>query len=366
MALSWIVAGGGTGGHVTPALALGEQIVRRGDRVLFIGSEQGLEAKLVPDAGFELVTLASRQVMGRSLLGRLSGLTGTLLQVGRARRVLRERRADIVISVGGFAAVPAALAAIATRTRLALVEPNAIPGRVNRLTARFASHVFIGFEAARGRLRGPSDRIIQSGVPLREALVAAFDQAPPRKTPGSPLHLLVFGGSQGARQINEAMMELAARLARRPIRIFHQTGSADRERVAAAYAAAGVDATVVDFERDMPGRYAWADLALCRAGALTVSELAMAGLPSLLVPYPFAADDHQSANAAALADAGAARCIPSRPFDLAALESALGDLIERPDQLSSMSEAARRLGRPDAAARIVETCAAALAKRSGR
>ncbi len=366
MALSWIVAGGGTGGHVTPALALGEQIARRGDRVLFIGSERGLEAKLVPDAGFELVSLASRQVMGRNLLGRVAGLTGTLLEVGHARRLLRERRADIVVSVGGFAAVPAAVAAVLTRTRLALVEPNAIPGRVNRMTARFASHVFLGFEAARNRIRSRPDRVVHSGVPLRAALVAAFDQAPPRKSPGSPLHLLVFGGSQGARQINEAMMELAGRLARRSIRIFHQTGTADRERVTAAYAAAGVDATVVDFERDMPSRYAWADFALCRAGALTVSELAMAGLPSLLVPYPHAADDHQSANAKALADAGAARCIPSRPFDIRALESALDDLIDHPDELASMSQAARRLARPDAAARIIEICAAALENRGSR
>lgn len=366
MALSWIIAGGGTGGHVTPALALGEQIARRGDRVLFVGSEQGLEARLVPEAGFELVTLASRQVMGRNLIGRVTGLIGTLLQVGRARRVLRRRHADIVVSVGGFAAVPAALAAVTTRTRLALVEPNAIPGRVNRLTARFASHVFLGFEAARDRLGGRADHVVCSGVPLRAALVAAFDEAPPRTTPHTPLHLLVFGGSQGARQINEAMIALAEALARKPVRIFHQTGAADRDRVAAAYATAGVDATVVDFERDMPNRYAWADLALCRAGALTVSELAMAGLPALLVPYPFAADDHQAANAAALADAGAARCIPSRPFDVHELERALSELIEHPDRLAPMSEAAGRLAHRDAAARIVDVCAEALAARSPR
>jgi UDP-N-acetylglucosamine--N-acetylmuramyl-(pentapeptide) pyrophosphoryl-undecaprenol N-acetylglucosamine transferase len=366
MALSWIVAGGGTGGHVTPALALGEQIALRGDRVLFVGSEQGLEAKLVPEAGFELITLSSRQVMGRSLIGRVAGLTTTLLQVGRARRVLREHAADIVVSVGGFAAVPAALAAVLTRTRLALVEPNAIPGRVNRLTARFASHVFLGFEAARSRLGGRPDHVVYTGVPLRAALVAAFDEAPPRKDPRTPLHLLVFGGSQGARQINEAMMELAESLARKPVRIFHQAGTADRDRVAAAYAAAGVDATVVDFERDMPSRYAWADLALCRAGALTVSELAMAALPSLLVPYPFAADDHQAANAAALAEVGAARCIPSRPFDVHELETALCELIDRPDQLAPMSEAASRLAHRDAAARIVDVCATALTARSPR
>lgn len=361
MALSWVVAGGGTGGHVTPALALGEEIIARGDAVVFVGSEQGLESRLVPDAGFELIALPSQQVMGRSLLGRVAGAVGILAQVGRARRVLRERHADLVVSVGGFAAMPAALAAVLTRTPLALIEPNAIPGRVNRLTARFARRVFLGFEAARARLGGDPARILHTGVPLRRGLVEAFATAPPRKTAGSPLsplRLLVFGGSQGARQLNEAMMELAAKLADRPVQIFHQTGEADRDRVAAAYAAAGVDAEVVAFERDMPGRYAWADLAICRAGALTVTELAMTGLPGLLVPYPYAADDHQAANAAALADVGAGHCIPSRPLDVHELESALFELIERPDRLTPMSEAARSLARPEAAARVVEACVA--------
>lgn len=356
MALSWVIAGGGTGGHVTPALALGEQIVRRGDAVVFVGSEQGLESRLVPDAGFELVALPSKQVMGRSLVGRVAGVAGILAQVGRARAVLRERRADVVVSVGGFAAMPSALAAAVTRTPLALIEPNAIPGRVNRLTARFARRVFLGFEAARSRIGGDAARVVHTGVPLRRRLVEAFSTAPPRKTPESPLGVLVFGGSQGARQINEAMMELAGGLAERAVRVFHQSGAADRDRVAAAYAAAGVDAEVVAFEPDMPGRYAWADVAICRAGALTVTELAMAGLPALLVPYPFAADDHQAANAAALADVGAGRCIPSRPFDVHALETALFGLLDRPDQLAPMSEAARGLARPDAAARVVEAC----------
>ncbi len=220
------------------------------------------------------------------------------------------------------------------------------------------------FEAASGALRG-ADRVTVVGAPLRAKLVAAFRSAPPRGAPGTPLRLLVFGGSQGARQINDAMIEAAPELARAGTAIFHQTGEADRERVAAAYAAAGIAARVVAFERDMPTRYAESDLALCRSGALTVAELAMAGLPALLVPYPFAADDHQAANARAVADAGAAIVLPSRPFAAADLLRALADLAAHPEKLSAMAEAAARLARPDAAAQIVSACAAWSERRGG-
>lgn len=357
MTLSWIIAGGGTGGHVTPALALGEIIAERGERVLFIGSEQGLESRLVPEAGFELLALPSQQVMGRRWLGGLAGLLGTLGQVGRARRALRTQSADIVVSVGGFAAMPAALAALAGSCPLVLVEPNAIPGRANRLTARFARQVFVGFPGAAKRLaaRGPVEYL---GIPLRGELVRAFADSGSRREAGAPLHLLVFGGSQGARQINEAMLEIAPQLAHRPVKIFHQAGAADRERVEHAYVAAGVEAEVVDFEPAMPARYQWADLALCRAGALTVAELALAGLPALLIPYPFAADDHQAANAAALSEAGAGIRLGSRPLDVEELGANLLSFIRDPGRLAPMSEAAARLARPDAARQIVEACAA--------
>jgi UDP-N-acetylglucosamine--N-acetylmuramyl-(pentapeptide) pyrophosphoryl-undecaprenol N-acetylglucosamine transferase len=248
------------------------------------------------------------------------------------------------------------IAAALRRIPIALVEPNALPGRANRLAARFAHGVFVQFGAAAGVLRRAAG-VSVVGAPLRQALVAAFRSAPPRRPPGKPLRLLVFGGSQGARQINDAMIEAAPRLDRSAIEIFHQTGEADRERVAGAYAAAGITARVVAFERDMPARYAESDLALCRSGAMTVAELAMAGLPALLVPYPFAADDHQSANARAVAAAGAAIVLPSRPLAADDLLRALADLAARPDQLVAMGEAAAGLARPDAAAQIVAACA---------
>ncbi len=355
----WVIAGGGTGGHVTPALALGEVIRRRGDEVLFIGSARGLESKLVPDAGFSLEVLPSQQVMGRSLLGRLKGAVSILKSALLARRLLSRFEADAVISVGGYAAMPAALAARLTRTPLFLVEPNAIPGRVNRLTARFARAVFLGFESTSATLSTNAERIC-AGVPLRRALYRAFEHRPERRVPALPLRVFVFGGSQGARQLNDVVPEALSRLRKKSVEIFHQTGEVDRARVEARYAELGLPAEVVAFEYEMPDRYAWADLAICRAGALTVAELALAGMPALLVPYPLAADDHQSANARTLEEAGAARCLEARPLDVNALAQAVAELVTTPGRLVLMQEAAERLARPYAAQDILEHCVARL------
>lgn len=360
MARRWLIAGGGSGGHVTPALALGEAIARRGDELLFVGSARGLEARLVPAAGFDLELLASEQVMGRSLIGRLRGGLSILRSVGAARRILARFAPDTVVSVGGYAAMPAVLAARLRGCPLFLVEPNAIPGRVNRLTARFARCVFVGFESTRRHLPAGTESICV-GVPLRSALEEAFAGRPTPRTPTRPLRLLVFGGSQGARQLNEHVPDALARLPRDAVEVFHQTGEADRAGVEQRYRELGLTATVVAFEHDMPGRYRWADLAICRAGALTVAELALAGLPALLVPFPFAADDHQSANARALEAIGAAIRIEARPLDVDGLARHLEELVEAPGRLVAMREAAGQLARRDAAGRIVELCIERLA-----
>jgi UDP-N-acetylglucosamine--N-acetylmuramyl-(pentapeptide) pyrophosphoryl-undecaprenol N-acetylglucosamine transferase len=355
MARRWVITGGGTGGHVTPALALGEAIVDRGDEVLFIGSSRGLESRLVPDAGFDLRVLPSEQVMGRNWLGRIKGAFSILKSVGSAMRILWQYRPDAVISVGGYAAMPTALAAWLSRRPLFLVEPNAIPGRVNRLTAWFARCVFVGFESARGYLPRRTESVCV-GVPLRRALYRAFASRPEPRVPTKPLRLFVFGGSQGARQLNENVPEALAKLARGSIEVFHQTGETDRAAVAARYAELGIQAEVVAFERDMPKRYAWADLAICRAGALTVAELALAGMPALVVPYPFAADDHQTANARALEEAGAARRVPAQPLDVHGLAQTIAELVTTPGRLLLMRQASARLARPRAATDIIERC----------
>jgi len=359
MARRWVITGGGTGGHVTPALALGEAIVDRGDEVLFIGSSRGLESRLVPEAGFELRVLPSEQVMGRDWLGRIRGALSILKSVGSALRILWQYRPDAVISVGGYAAMPTALAAWLSRRPLFLVEPNAIPGRVNRLTAWLARAVFVGFESARGYLPRRTESVCV-GVPLRRALYRAFAGRPEARLATRPLRIFVFGGSQGARQLNEHVPEALAKLAKNSITVFHQTGETDRSAVAARYAELGIDAEVVAFERDMPKRYAWADLAICRAGALTVAELALAGMPALVVPYPFAADDHQTANARALEEAGAARRIPAQPLDVQVLAQTIAELVTTPGRLVLMRQASVRLARPRAATDIIERCLASL------
>jgi UDP-N-acetylglucosamine--N-acetylmuramyl-(pentapeptide) pyrophosphoryl-undecaprenol N-acetylglucosamine transferase len=367
--MQWVVAGGGTGGHVTPALALAECIRARGDEVFVLGGTIGLEATLVPAAGFELVALPARQIMGASLLARLRALPAMVSACLSARRILGQRGADFVVSVGGYASVPAVVGAVLRRIPVALVEPNAIPGRANRTAACFARRIFLGFEASLGRFgrlgRRAPERLRPVGIPLRRALLDTFGSPQARRRPEPPYRLLVFGGSQGARQINEAMMEAAPALASGAYRIFHQSGEADRERVEAAYREAGVAAEVVAFEADMPARYREADLAVCRSGALTVAELALTGLPALLVPYPFAADDHQLANARALADAGAARLLDSRPLSSQALVKAIQACLEDPDELLAMGERAAALARPDAAEVIVSECAALQGEKGG-
>jgi UDP-N-acetylglucosamine--N-acetylmuramyl-(pentapeptide) pyrophosphoryl-undecaprenol N-acetylglucosamine transferase len=361
--IRWVVAGGGTGGHVTPALALAERIRGRGESVLFIGSERGLETKLVPEAGIDFVALPAQQLMGRSLLARLGAGPAIAKACAAAWRQIGKSQSDIVLSVGGYAAVPAVIAAWLRRVPIALVEPNAVPGRTNRASARLAKRVFVQFdEAAQVFAAGIArDRIRTPGIPLRLQLIETFRSIPTRRTPAAPFRLLVFGGSQGAHQINETMIEAIPLLDTARIEIFHQTGSADRERVAAAYAEAGVNAEVVEFERDMPSRYAWADLAVCRAGALTVAELTLAALPALFVPYPYAADDHQAANARAMADANAARVLASKTLTAAQLAEQITQLFAAPETLPAMSRAAAKLAHWDAAERIIEDCAALVA-----
>lgn len=362
----WVIAGGGTGGHVTPALALAEVLAEQGDAVLVIGSAHGLEARLLPAAGFELVALGSRQFMGQGVAGRLRGGLGILAAAARARGELARFSADAVISVGGYAAMPAAMAAVIRRTPLALVEPNALPGRVNRLTARFARRIFLGHAgAARHLSLAAKERVHCLGVPLRVGLVRAFTASARTRKPAPPFRVLVFGGSQGAHQINEAVIGALPRLAKSPVEFFHQTGEADLVRVEAAYSESEVRGRAVAFEPDMPARYAWADVAVCRAGALTTAELALAGLPALLVPYPYAADDHQRVNARELERAGASGFLDPASLDGDVLAGALEELFAEPDRLVAMGQAASALARPDAAREIAAECVRMLGEPRG-
>jgi UDP-N-acetylglucosamine--N-acetylmuramyl-(pentapeptide) pyrophosphoryl-undecaprenol N-acetylglucosamine transferase len=354
------IAGGGTGGHVTPALALGEALRERGAELVFIGAERGIERRLVPDAGFELVLLDARPLIGRGIGERIGALLALARATLAARRLLRERDVRLVISVGGYASAPAAFAAALTRIPLVLVNTDAVPGAANRAMARFATRIFAGFEGTKQALGTLGARTVVSGVPLRRALREKFTDAASaaRADASRPAHLFVFGGSLGARQINELMIALAKPLAEAGVEVFHQTGEADRERVAASYQEAGARAEVVAFEREMPRRYAWADLVVCRAGAISVAELALAGRAALLIPLGHVGGGEQFANARELERVGAARVLESRGLTASDFGGALFTLLGDRARLAEMGAKAAASAKPNATSEIAEACLA--------
>ncbi len=362
MSGAFVISGGGTGGHVTPALALGEALRERGERVLFVGGERGIERRLVPEAGFELATLDARPLLGRGPLARAAALLALARAVLAARRLLKAHAARLVIAVGGYASAPAALAAVLSRKPMVLVNTDAVPGLANRLLARFATRIFVGWPGAAEPFGGGA-RVEVTGVPLRAALRLAFSEGekPGCKGPGLParderLHLFAFGGSQGARQINDALLAAIPALDPARVSVVHQTGEGDRARVEAAWCAAGFDALVTAFERDMPSRYRWADLVVCRAGAISVAELALAGRASLLLPLAHVGGGEQFANALELERAGAARVLDSKSLEQATFTRELVALLEEPSRLRTMGQKALLLGRPDAAEAIAAAC----------
>jgi UDP-N-acetylglucosamine--N-acetylmuramyl-(pentapeptide) pyrophosphoryl-undecaprenol N-acetylglucosamine transferase len=302
-----LIAGGGTGGHVIPALAIARELRdSHGAEVRFVGTARGLETKLVPEGGFPLELIHVGQLKNVSLATRLRTMADLPLGLMRCVGLVRSFRPDVVIGVGGYASGPAMMAAILLRVPTLAFEPNAVPGLANRLVGRWVNAAAVNFEETLPYFRGA--RV--TGIPLRREFFA-IGELPPDDAPSRTLRLLVFGGSQGARIFNEVMPKIAKGLmAEVPgLRILHQAGAKFAETVDAAYGASGADATrweVAAFLDDMPRRFAEADLILCRSGASTVAELAAAGRPAVLVPLPTAADNHQFRNAEVFAAAGAA------------------------------------------------------------
>ena len=347
-----IVAGGGTGGHLFPGLAVAEQWAG-GDAssVLFVGSTFGIEARVIPQTRFAFRPIPIRGLRGRGWRGAFELATQLPAALLRAWRILGESGADLVLGVGGYASFPVVAAAWLRRVPTVLLEQNAHPGLANRVLGRLARRVCTTFEAANGYF--PAGRVVLTGNPVR-----AFAAAP--ATPHTGFTLLAFGGSQGARRLNQALADAAPalRAAIPGLRVVHQTGAADRDALAARWAAAGVDADVRPFIDDMGAAYAAADLVVCRSGATTVAELTALGKASILVPYPFAADDHQRANASVLSERGAAVLVLDRDCSGEHLAATVIDLAGDRARRQAMEHAARQLGVPDAAARVVATCRA--------
>jgi UDP-N-acetylglucosamine--N-acetylmuramyl-(pentapeptide) pyrophosphoryl-undecaprenol N-acetylglucosamine transferase len=349
--LDVLIAGGGTGGHVFPALALGSALAERHCAIAFAGSPGGLEARLVPAAGRTLHLLPGRQVRGGGVRGALLGAAALAGGFGSALRLLGRLRPRLVVGVGGYASVASVLAARSRRLPVVLLEQNAIPGAANRHLGRLAARVCVGFAEAAAFF--PAGRAIHTGNPVRPEVLAA-----PPAGRRDRLGLLVFGGSQGAHHLNEAGVAALETLgaAARSLRVRHQTGTTDQPRVTDAYRRLGLDARVDAFVDDMGTAYREADLVVSRAGAMSCAEITAMGVASILVPYPYAADDHQRRNAEILASAGAARTILDRELDGRRLADALAPLLADSDARAEMAACARALGRPDAAAHVAQVC----------
>ncbi len=348
-----ILAGGGTGGHVIPAIAIAQQLRSDyGAEVLFIGTSRGIENRLVPAAEFTLRLVQVGALNRVSLKTRLKTVLDLPRAVWDSRRILSDFQPDVVIGVGGYASGPAMLAALLTRIPTLVFEPNFVPGFANRLVAPLVSAAAVHFAETGKYFR----RCEVTGVPVREAFFQISD-----KNPAIPM-LLIFGGSQGAHSINRVVMESVADLqARVPgIHIVHQTGERDYNDAQAAYAKLGGAIEAYRFIDDMPGWFARASLLICRSGASTVAEVTAAGKPAVLVPFPRAADDHQKRNAEALERVGAAVMLEESKLDRDSLVQSVAALFSDPLRLRSMGEAARKLSHPDAA-RDIAAIAARLA-----
>jgi UDP-N-acetylglucosamine--N-acetylmuramyl-(pentapeptide) pyrophosphoryl-undecaprenol N-acetylglucosamine transferase len=346
-----VIAGGGTGGHLYPGIAVAREILRRQPDaiVTFAGTARGIEARVIPREGFELDVLRSAGLKGTSPAALARGLGLLPLSAVDAWRIISRRRPDLVIGVGGYSSGPVVALAAARRIPTLLLEQNAVPGFTNRTLANVVSAAAVTFDSTVGYF---GRRGFVAGNPVRPEF---FEHDDTHAAPGPP-RVLIFGGSQGSHAINVACMEAAPRLAAdsRRLAITHQTGDSDLERVRDAYRRAGLDARVEPFLFAMDREIKGADLVISRAGATTLAELTAAGRPAVLIPLPTAADDHQRKNAALLQETGAVEVIEQKDLSGDVLAARVIELTGSPDRLAAMSAAAKRLARPGAARLIVD------------
>jgi len=357
-----VVAGGGTGGHLFPGIAVAEEIRGRDPRhpVLFISRGNAFEREALARAGFPLETIAVEGLKGRGRWHQVRALGRLPRAVAQSVGRLRAFRPDLVIGLGSYSAGPVVLAAWLLRIPIALCEQNTLPGITNRVLARLADRIFIAFERTGGGFDPGKTR--WTGNPLRREIVdaaagGAAEAPAAARDPHRPFTVLVLGGSQGAHRVNTAVVEALDHLAdRRRFFFIHQTGPADEVMVADAYARSGAAARVLAFFTDMAVQYRNADLVVCRAGATTVAEITALGKAAVFIPFPFAADDHQRLNARRLVEAGAAEMIDEQELTGARLAARLAYYASHPEALAERAEQAARLGKPNAARHIVDEC----------
>lgn len=350
-----LVMAGGTGGHVFPGLAVADELSRHNWQVLWLGTKDRIEAKLVPKAGYKIEFIDVVGVRKNGILTLLAAPFKIIKSICQARTVLKAFKPDVVIGLGGFASGPGGVAAWMQGIPLIVHEQNAVPGLTNKCLAKLAKAVFTGFEGAFHASSKANGKFQWVGNPVR----AAFTQLPSKQQVGQPLRLLVVGGSLGARALNQVVPTALDGLAN--IQVRHQTGAGHLTSVENAYQdCQSLDQTpsLMEFIDDMPSAYEWADLVICRAGALTVSEVSAAGVPAIFVPLPHAVDDHQTKNAQALVDLGGAFMLPESQMTTETLQTLLGDCIGAPEKLIEMGNKAKTLARLNAAQDVAHFCIA--------
>jgi UDP-N-acetylglucosamine--N-acetylmuramyl-(pentapeptide) pyrophosphoryl-undecaprenol N-acetylglucosamine transferase len=348
-----LLAGGGTGGHLFPAVALAEELKRQDSaaQILFVGTKKGLEYRILPTLGWKLETVNISAFTGKGLMTKVAVMAKLLQSVMQGRRILKRFRPDVVVGVGGYASAPLVIAAKTLKLPVLLHEQNAIPGLTNRLLARWADRVCVAFDQTVTEFSACRSTV--TGNPLR----AGISNCPAVSV--HPATLLVFGGSRGASAINDAVCAALAQLIMKnpDLQIIHQTGDEDLDRVRAAYIENNVkNQRVVAFIDDMAAAYRQASLVVCRAGATTIAELTACGRPSVMIPYPFAAGDHQKANALALVEKEAALMLEQDQLNGALLAESVNNLLSDYERLQTMATAAKQLGKNEAAVTILDIC----------
>ncbi len=352
------IAGGGTGGHLFPALALARELQRRdpGGGLLIVGARGGVEEHVVPREGFPFRGLPVRGLVGRGIRGTAQSLFLLPRAVVEAGGILREFRPDVAVGVGGYASGPFLLRAVLSAVPTLIHEQNAVPGLTNRILGRMVDRIAISFEDARGFF--PQERTTLTGVPVREEILRGDALAARERWGLDPgrVTLLIFGGSQGAHRINTTLLQALPHLrtVRERVQFLHAAGDKDCRGVEAAYRREGMKATVLPFFTEMGEAYAAADLCLCRAGASTIAELTLLGKPALLIPFPHAVGDHQRLNALELVWAGGAQMLLDKDLTAEAVARFVREAVESPERLRAMGERAAARARPDAAARLAD------------
>ncbi|MGI2259614.1 undecaprenyldiphospho-muramoylpentapeptide beta-N-acetylglucosaminyltransferase [Shewanella sp. GXUN23E] len=351
-----LVMAGGTGGHVFPALAVAKALAKQGWQVRWLGTADRMEARLVPQYGFDINFIDIKGVRGNGLIRKLAAPFKILRSIMQAREVIKEFKPDVVLGMGGFASGPGGVAAKLAGVPLVLHEQNAIPGMTNKLLSRIATKVLCAFD--NGTFVGLRDDAQVVGNPIREELMQLGSE-PRVCRDEAALKVLVVGGSLGAKVFNDLMPQVVAVLSKQQsITVWHQVGRDNEQQVLASYQQLNQDGgvKVAEFIDDMEAAYRWADVVVCRSGALTVSELAAVGLPSLLVPYPHAVDDHQTLNAKVLVDAGAAFLLPQPIVNVDKLADKLQMLASDRQELVRMGQRARAVAVLDSTTRVADIC----------